>query len=157
MKSVELKKRGFTTVPNVEYSNSTKFLYGTVLTIRDIYYFAPVSSYKKQQKDNIVIKVKSFGKLTAEGSLRFNYMIPVPEKCLTLFNFKEKNLSVERRNLIEKEYRFCKTNHVRIQKQAQRTYYRVVHQTDTELSKNSCDFLALEDAYFEWKKWENKE
>ena len=33
LKEYEIKHRGFTTVPNVTYSNRKKFLYGTVLEI----------------------------------------------------------------------------------------------------------------------------
>ena len=90
LQNVEKSKRGFTTVPNVTYANKTKFLYGVVMTIHlsgeiQIPYFVPVTSYIKSKPDNIILKVKDnqTGILKSVGSLRFNYMIPVPTKCLT--------------------------------------------------------------------------
>lgn len=57
LKEIEIEKRGFTTVPNVEYTSRNKFLYGAVMEIDGINYYVPVSSYTKKQKDNIQIKV----------------------------------------------------------------------------------------------------
>ena len=90
LKNVEIAARGFTTVPNMEYSNNHKFVYGVVLNIGSIAYFAPIFSYTKPQQDNIIIKVMNHGKMEAEGSIRFNYMIPVPERHLTYYDLKTK-------------------------------------------------------------------
>jgi len=48
LKNYEIKHRGFTTVPNVVYTNRNKFLYGAVLEIEHKKYFVPVSSYSKK-------------------------------------------------------------------------------------------------------------
>ena len=134
----------------MEYSNNHKFVYGVVLNIGSIAYFAPISSYTKPQQDNIIIKVMNHGKMEAEGSIRFNYMIPVPERHLTYYDLKTMCPSQQRRNLIEKEYRFCVKNHSRIVKQARKTYNRVISKVDDELTKHSCDFHLLEEAYKQW-------
>ncbi len=78
------------------------------------------------------------------------YMIPVPDKCLHLFDFKNDAESHEHRIFIEKEYRFCKSKLSAIQKLATRTYHRVISKVDDELVRNSCDFKLLEQAYDEF-------
>jgi len=147
LKEREIQKRGFTTVPNVTYNSRNKFLYGAVLEINNIKYFVPVSSYTKKQQDNFLIKITDHHKDKVVGSLRFNYMIPVPDKCLKLFDFKIDEESSERRIFIEKEYRFCKNKRSAIQKNAKKTYNRVINAVDEALIKNSCDFRLLEQAY----------
>ena len=122
------------------------------MSINEIDYFVPVSSYIKKQEDNIVIKVsdreRKGGK--AVGSLRFNYMIPVPKRVLIPVNFKDTQFSEKDRVLLEKEYRFCKAKRSVIQKQARRTYERVIAKVSLELIKNSCDFKLLEKACEEY-------
>lgn len=147
LKEKEIYHRGFTTVPNVVYSNREKFLYGTVLEVGEINYLVPVSSYARKQQDNFLIKVSDHGKEKIVGSLRFNYMIPVPRKFLHVFNFKKEIDNQERRVLVEKEYRFCRKHLATIRKRAKKTYDRVVNKVDQKLVKNSCDFPLLEKAY----------
>lgn len=150
LKQTEINTRGFTTVPNVKYSNKNKFLYGTVMDINGINYFVPVSSYKKKQQDNIQIKITNNHKLESVGTLRFNYMIPVPKTCLKLFDFKSTDIDENRKILLEKEYRFCKNKISIIQKQAKKTYERVINKKDENLIKNSCSFKLLEEAYYKY-------
>lgn len=150
LKEKEINHRGFTTVPNVVYNSREKFLYGAVLDVNGIKYLVPVSSYIKKQQDNLLIKVKNHGKEVAVGSLRFNYMIPVPQKLLHIFDFKKDIENQERKVLIEKEYRFCKSKLAIIQKRAKKTYERVINKVDENLNKNSCDFTLLEKAHDEY-------
>ena len=154
LKEAEINARNYTTVPNVRYANSEKFVYGTVMKMNDVNYFVPVSSYKKEQEDNIVIKVRDRNSKNgkAVGSLRFNYMIPVPENCLRPVNFKSNVFSEKDKILLEKEYRFCKSKMSAIQKQAQRKYQRVVSGKNIDLIKNSCDFTLLERACRDYEK-----
>ena len=97
-----------------------------------------------------MIKIKSHHIIKPEGSLRFNYMIPVPKDCLNYFDFRSSEIASDRRSLIEKEFRFCKSNMEKIQRQAKRTYYRVINGVDEELVRNSCSFLLLEKMYLYW-------
>lgn len=150
LKEKEIQHRGFTTVPNVAYSNRNKFLYGTVMEVNGFNYFVPVSSYSKKQQDNFLIKVKDHHTEKVVGSLRFNYMIPVPEKCLKPLDFKTGIKEENRRIFIEKEYRFCKSKRSAIQKGAKKTYERVIGAVSDTLVKNSCDFALLEKAHQEY-------
>ena len=79
----ETKERGFTRVPNVEYPGKLpKFTCGVVLEINDCKYYVPVSSFKTQKPDNILIKIDSERYNKVKGTLRFNYMFPVPDNCI---------------------------------------------------------------------------
>lgn len=57
LKDKEIAKRGFTTIPNMEYHAHDKFVYGIVMSIHNVDYYVPFSHYDKQQEDNILIKV----------------------------------------------------------------------------------------------------
>lgn len=72
LKEYEIKHRGFTTVPNVVYSSRNKFLYGTVLEVDNKKYLVPISSYTKNQRENMLIKISDHHKDKVVGSLRFN-------------------------------------------------------------------------------------
>ena len=147
----EIKQRGFTKVPNVEYENDKKFLCGVVLSINNINYYVPVTSYKKQQSENflIVFDDDKFNKI--KGSLRFNYMIPVPEAAITerIIN-KENNPS--RRVFLQKQLEYIISNTELIQNRAKRTYLRIINNYNPQLTKNSCDFKLLEKKCLTFKK-----
>ena len=136
----ECKVRGFTRVPNIRYEIRKKFVFGIVLSINNFNYYAPVSSYRKSQKDNILIKDKKGNVL---GSIRFNYMIPVNSNDLT-----RKEIGAEPdpkyKVLLEKEYAFCLKNQETIRNKARRTYNNVIKGLSPTLMKNSCDFKLLE-------------
>ena len=86
LKKKEIEKRNFTRVPNVHYWNTKKFVFGAVLEINNMLYFAPVTSYAKSQEDLILLRDKKDNKIL--GSIRFNYMIPVPKQCLHKLEIK---------------------------------------------------------------------
>lgn len=146
LKETEIKVRGFTTVPNVEYANHNKFVYGVVMKINDIDYYVPITSYKKSQQDNILIKIESHKKLVIKGSMRFNYMIPVPRGCLIPVDFSSDVFTHEDRIMLRKEYKACLHLLSRAQKLAKKTYDRVLKGEDEELVRNSCSFKILEEA-----------
>ena len=97
LKKTEMNERGFTTVPNMAYNTNDKFVYGVVLTVNDVDYYVPFSHYSKQHEDNILIKIKDHKKMVTAGSLRFNYMFPVPNECITPLDF---NLFAEDRKIL---------------------------------------------------------
>ena len=142
LQSEETKARGFSRVPNTDYGDSQKekFLCGVVLRVNDFDYYVPVSSYKKQQPDNFLVKNK-YGKIV--GSLRFNYMFPVPKKFVA-----EKEIAKESdpayRALLSQELRYCIKNQAHICSLAERTYKRVLLGKNLGLVRNSCDFPLLE-------------
>ena len=57
LKATEIAKRGFTRVPDVEYKNERKMVCGVVLEINGCKYYVPVSSYKKKQPNNLLIRL----------------------------------------------------------------------------------------------------
>lgn len=150
LKEVEIKERGFTTVPNVEYTNHKKFVYGVIMEVNNIDYFVPSSSYKKAQQDNLLIKIEDHKKYIVRGSMRFNYMIPVPKKCLIPVDFNGEDFDEREKIMLRKEYKSCLHMLSKAQKKAVKTYYRVNQGADENLIKNSCMFNVLERAYISY-------
>jgi len=149
LQNYEKKYRdGITRVPNVKYENRCKFSFGAVLTINDISYYVAVSSFKAKQEANILIQVPE-DKEKIKGSLRFNFMIPIPQNCLKRLVIRD--IEDEKyRLLVNKEYRFCMRNQERIEKKARKIYEMVTTNRKEKLTENSCDFKLLEKAYREF-------
>lgn len=143
LKHFEIKHRGFSCVPNIEYATNEKFFYGTVLIVDGISYYVPVSSQKKGKQDDVLITDK---KGNVRSSLRFNFMIPVPSKLLNKLQLKG-NFTDNQSILIKNELAFCRRNIDKINRQAKITYERVVGKVNEKLIHNSCDFKLLEKAY----------
>lgn len=148
LQKAELKERGFSRVPNMDYGNSAKqkFLCGIVLKIAGIDYYVPVSSYKLQKPDNFLIVAKN-GKITS--SLRFNYMFPVPKELVTVRSIKDEPDRAYR-SLLSQELRYCIANQDEIRGLANRTYKRVLLGKDKGLVVNSCAFKFLEEKCLEY-------
>ena len=142
LQKYEKEKRGVTRVPNINYDTHGKFAFGAVLEVNGLNYYVSVSSFTKKQEANILIKV-SGDKQEVKGSLRFNYMIPVPKECIERLIIKD--IKDEKyRDLLNKEYRFCIENADRIQKKADKIYKMVITNQKQILTDNSCDFRILE-------------
>lgn len=143
LKAAELAHRGFTRVPNMEYGEGKKqkFLCGVVLTVNELDYYVPVTSFKEKKPDNFLIEADN-GVVTS--SLRFNYMFPVPKTLVS-----ERIISEEPdrayRALLSQELRYCTKNQDIILRLAERTYKRVLLGKDPGLVKNSCSFVFLEE------------
>ena len=88
LQEYEKEKRGLTKVPNIRYTDRNKFAFGAVMQIHNINYYVSVSSFDKKQEANILIRVPG-DKKEIKGSLRFNYMIPVPEECIEKLIIRE--------------------------------------------------------------------
>lgn len=153
LQEYEKKYRGITKVPNIRYTDRNKFSFGAVLVINELKYYVSVSSFDKKQEANILIKIDGDEK-EVKGSLRFNYMIPVPDECLERLIIKEE-ADEKYRALLNKEYRFCMDNEEKIKKKANKIYNMVVDNKKQILTDNSCDFKLLEKAYYEYKKKNN--
>ena len=137
----ETNERGFTRVPNVEYpGNLPKFTCGVVLDINGCKYYVPVSSYKLKKTDNILIRIESERYNKVKGSLRFNYMFPVPDTCI-----KERIIADDpNKILLNLEWKFCNENEAHIRNKAKQTYSKVVNKVTPGIVNNSCDFKFLE-------------
>ncbi len=143
LKDTETQKRGFSRIPNMEYDNTrkSKFLCGVVLSINDVDYYVPVTSFKQQKPDNFLIRADN-GQIVS--SLRFNYMFPVPRELVIIRKIKDE-MDQAYRALLSQELRFCIKHQDEIQKLAERTYKRVELGKNIGLVKNSCDFKLLEE------------
>lgn len=148
LKNAEILAHGVSHVPNLDYGEGRKpkFLCGIVLSINQMDYYVPVSSFKKQRDNNFLIQGRN-GKTVA--SLRFNYMFPIPQERVALRRISsEPNLAY--RELLLQELEWCNKNREKIQGMAKRTHYLVVNNEMPLLTQNSCDFLLLEKACREY-------
>lgn len=142
LQNYEKEKRGFTKVPNIRYTDRNKFAFGAVLTVNGMNYYVSVSHFDKKQEANILIRVPG-DKKEIKGSLRFNYMMPVPDQCIEKLTIKD--IADEKyRILLNKEYRFCIENSEKIQKKANKIYEIVTSNRKQILTDNSCAFHILE-------------
>lgn len=144
----EKEKRGVSKVPNIRYKDRNKFAFGAVMEVNGINYYVSVSSFSKKQEANILIRVPGDEK-EVKGSLRFNYMVPVPDECIEKLIIKDVQ-DEKYRMLLNKEYRFCVNNAQRIQKKANKIYEMVTENRKQILTDNSCDFRILEEGYREY-------
>lgn len=149
LQSAETAVHGSSHVPNVVYANRDKFMFGSVLQIDGVKYFVPVSSKtNKSSSYNLQITVPS-DRVKVKGTLRFPYMIPVPDAALTRLNIRS-IASPGEQQLIAKERAFCFRNQTKILRLAERTHKHVVARSNPALVSNSCDFPLLENAYLKY-------
>ena len=144
----EKEKRGVTKVPNIRYKDRNKFAFGAVMQVNGMNYYVSVSSFDKKQEANILIRVPGDEK-EVKGSLRFNYMVPVPDECIEKLVIKDVE-DEKYRLLLNKEYQFCMNNAERIQKKANKIYEMVITNRKQILVDNSCAFHILEDGCREY-------
>ena len=144
----EKEKRGVTKVPNIRYTDRNKFAFGAVMQVNGMNYYVSVSSFDKKQAANILIRVPGDEK-EEKGSLRFNYMVLVPNECIEKLIIKDVE-DKKYRLLLNKEYQFCMNNAERIQKKANKIYEMVTTKRKQILTDNSCAFHILEDGYREY-------
>ncbi|MCL1873959.1 MAG: type III toxin-antitoxin system ToxN/AbiQ family toxin [Clostridiales bacterium] len=136
-------------VPKVDYSASSqhdKFLCGIVLSINRYNYFAPISSFIIPQLTNIIIKNERGEDLS---SIRFSFMIPIPDGVATIKNISREP-SEKYRRLLNWELRFCMKNANAIFRKAKHVYNTVICGKDPLMIKNCYDFKTLEAACFEY-------
>lgn len=149
LRKEEESKRGFSRVPKLNYApnQKRKFFCGVVLNVNDFDYFVPVSSYKKQERDNFLI-CNTNGQVLS--SLRFNYMVPISLSVLSLLDIKNEPDQLYK-SLLEEEYQYCNQHKDNILRLASRTYKRVLLGKDLGLVHNSCDFKFLEEKCLEYQ------
>ena len=121
LKEAERRVHSSTRVPDVDYSHKQKFLYGAVFSVEGINFFVPDSSYSKKQQDLLLIKDKTGD---VKGSLRFSYMIPIPQECLQKVEINAFE-SADYRIKVSKELAFVRRNRDKISKKALATYHAI--------------------------------
>ncbi len=151
LKQKEIEKRGFTRVPDIEYKNEKKMVCGVVLEIDNYKYYVPISSYKKKQNNNLLIRLEDDAYNQVKGSLRFNYMFPILDECVTKRDFS-KSKSMGRKEFLRRQWVYCNSIADDIKEMAFSTYNSVVEGSDKALMKASCDFKLLEEASKEYLK-----
>lgn len=125
-------------IPNVGYDKYNKFFCGVVFQIGNFNYFAPISSFNKQQRTNFLILDKD----RPISSIRFGFMFPVPKNVLHLKDFKNENKSYK--DLINAEIKYCNSNIHTILKKAEQVYKIGINQNHP-LTHTCCDFKLLEE------------
>ena len=138
-------------VPKVNYQSQNrheKFLCGIVLNVGGHDYFAPISSFRKPQRTNIIIKDVN-GKDVS--SIRFSFMIPVPPNAISVKRISDEP-SQQYRTLLNMELQYCRRNANAIYSRARFVYTAVTEKKDPFMVKNCCDFKALEVACAEYVK-----
>lgn len=154
LQQAEFQKRGFTRVPNVDYeSGKQKFICGIVFEAPQtrLKYFVGVTHYRTQKSENFLLIVEN-DRVPVKGSLRFNYMFPVPTQMVT-----RKDISGESdmayKILLSKELKAVNEHADEILSQAHSVYNKIVNRTCSEnLLLNSCDFTYLEEKCVEFCK-----
>jgi len=144
LQQAESEIRGFTRVPNMDYpGQEQKFLCGIVLIIKDTDYYVPCSSYKIKKQENLLIVFDDDKINPTKGSLRFNYMIPVPKDKIYIRVIKDEQ-NPSRRIFLQKQLDFMNKNRETIYHLAEKTYRKVINHYNPFLNQNSCDFQLLE-------------
>lgn len=147
LRKYEMDIRGFSRVPLVDYemhNRKGKFFCGIVLHINDYCYHVPVSSKIQEHSNTFFL----YDRGLRIGSLRFDYMIPVPERVMEI-RIVENERDIPYRRLMEKELAYCRAHTSEIREMALRTYMMVTltgQRTEHLRLERSCDFRLLEGA-----------
>lgn len=142
-KYIDYLKKTDRKVPNISYNKHDKFMCGVVLNIEGRKYYAPVSSFAKRQRTNVLIK-NNAGKVTS--SIRFSFMFPVPDDKITEKDFSQES-DITYRRLMMEEYKYCNQHEDEILDKAQYIYKSVTQDKNPLMIKNCCNFTKLEAAY----------
>lgn len=147
---IEFLKKFDNKVPNIDYNGKhDKFFCGVVLTINDINYFAPISSFSKKQRTNIVIEDVNAKPIS---SIRFAFMFPAPIEVLSIKDFKKEDSKYQR--LLQMELKFCNKNVAKIYKKA-KDVYKIGTTNTHPLNNACCNFKLLEEKYKEYNNKDN--
>ena len=129
-------------------SNERKYI-GVILTVNDMDYFAPLSSFKLKhvhmQETLDFIKVRNY------AVININNMFPVPDG-LAIYVDISKERNPKYKSLLLAEYRIIKSMQEKIRKNAQLVYkHKVENGNSTALAKRCNDFQLLETACKQYK------
>ena len=85
---IDYLKKFESKIPNINYENHKKFCCGILFEINGMKYIAPVSSFKKAQKTNFVIKNTNRQDIS---SIRFSFMFPIYDELISIKNFSNED------------------------------------------------------------------
>lgn len=147
LQTEEIKLYGTAKTPIMEYPPKChpKFLCGPLFVgLSGFEYYTPVSSYHVQKNGNILI-TNPKDKEPAKGSLRVNYMIPIPKELLTRYSIYKVD-SFEYRCFLTKEYLFVQDFAKNIRNFATTLYGDIYnYKCSKKLLMNSSRLKFLED------------
>lgn len=126
-------------IPDIQYETHNKFVCGILFRISGFDYFAPVSSFTKQQKTNFIIKNVNNKPV---GCIRFSFMFPIPEDHRAVKNFHEEDY--RRKRLLLEELVYCNRKAKQIVSKAQHVYRMATTGADAHMAAVCCDFKKLE-------------
>ena len=135
----------------VAYNKGSKELrpyIGVLFNIKNIEYFAPLSSPKdkhKKMRDTIDLIRINNGEY---GVINFNNMLPVQSNNYDVLylNSPKNNIELKRFNLLKKQLRWMNSNRDIIYKNAITLYTLYKNnQLPSRIRKRCCDFILLED------------
>lgn len=138
-------------VPHSEGAKNTRPYVGTVLTVNNLNYYAPLTSPKPKQ-----LNMKGWPDfvLMAGGSLggiNLNNILPIEPALLTPVDLQIKSADTKNdisyKFLLTKQTDWCNANIAYIEAKAQKLYnYISLHKAYGSLERRCCDFLLLEKA-----------
>ena len=151
LREEEKKVRGSSYIPQLNYipPQKEKFMCGIILRIGEMEYLAPVSSYKIQQPNNVLLYDD---KGNVMSSIRLNYMFPIFSPYYTLYDFNRET-DLKYRGVVQRERESANEQRELIRRLALKTYQTVKALKAQGKSFNwACDFDLLEKAAKEYIK-----
>ena len=128
--------------------NERKYI-GIVLSVGDMNYFAPLSSFKEKHRG--MKEALDFIKVKNYAVINLNSMFPVPEGVYQYVDIsKERNRKY--RDLLLAEYRCIRSMQEKIRKNANVLYRLKVNGEKSALTKRCNDFLLLEELCRKYRK-----
>ena len=113
-------------MPDVIYPNrNSKLVCGVVFRTlnQEMDYYVGLTSYTTQKSENILIKTEDLIR-PIKGSLRFNYMFPVPAARLTIVDINRQE-NRKYKGLLNEDYKFIDSNREIIFNKAKEVYEKI--------------------------------
>ena len=138
-------------VPYFGYSSHEKFLCGIVLKVGGHDYYAPVSHNQKLYPTSFAIRNPSNTNVIL-GTIRFNYMFPVPSQYVFPKNYKMiQATDIKYYNLLVNELTYCQSHDAEIYAHAAKVYRWGTNPQSWHF-QHCCDFKKLESIYLDYGK-----
>lgn len=128
-------------------------MYGIILELNSINYFAPLSSPKEKHK--YMKTTLDFIKINngRDGIINLNNMLPVPLICCKKISIENEIKQNKKYGLILKyQYIWCNKNKEIILSKASKLYGLIIsNKANIKLKNRCCDFKSLEEKYNKFK------
>ena len=124
---------------------------GVVLEVNQFKYFAPLTSPKPkhQTMNNAIDFIKIAGGTL--GAININYMIPVPEQCLTAADLairdEDTEATVKYKRMMHQQIDWCKRNRPTITNRAEKLYRLITSGKATDKLRLRCCDYATDELY----------